>query len=143
MTTNEMNPLFDTFEKTDTFDGSLNLYCLPELEARYDYLIELTKLIEPTQSNVQAWSDAHRKEFNTLQDLLYKVPQTDNTTLDMVAERYVQKYCRDLVKTYICTKNTFLTEYIDVDAIANAMIKDLPKVEVNGKVFYWFNCSDF
>ena len=140
MTTNDMNQLFETFDKTDAFDGSLNLYCRHELEARYDYLIELSKSIEPTQS---AWLDEHRKEFNTLQDLLYRVSQTNNITSDLVAERYVYKYCIDLVKTYICTENTFISKYVDVDAIANEMIEDLPRIEVNGKDFYWFNCSDF
>ena len=143
MTTHDMESLVDTFEKTDTFDGSLKIYSRYELEARYDYLVELTTSIEPTQANIQVWLDEHLNEYNTLEDLLSKAPQTNATTSELVAERYVHMYCKDLVKTYICTEDTFITKYIDLDAIANAMLKDLPQVEVDGKVFYWFNCSDF
>ena len=132
---NDLNELFETFDASDTFDGSRNTYCRYELEARYDYLIEMTKS--------QAWLDEHRQEFNTLQDLLYKVPETNSSTSDIVAEHYVHTYCKNLAKTYICTENTFIADYIDLDAIANAIIKDLPKIDVNGKIFYWFNCSDF
>ena len=51
---------------TVIFGGNADLCHRAELEARYEYLVEKAKAMEPTRENVQAWLDAHKQEFNTL-----------------------------------------------------------------------------
>ena len=129
---------FDTFEPSDTFDGSLELYRRDELEARYDYLIETAKAIEFTKDNVQVWLDAHKQEFVNLQLLLHKVPENKARCLThIIAERYVQEYCADLLNAFICCDTDhYLYQYIDIATMAKRLADDLPRIEINGAVYF-------
>ena len=135
MDTAELNPLYNIFEPTDTFDYSLDLYYRNELDARYEYLIETSK-------QTQNWTTAHTRELSALQYLLYKVPQSANGITHIVAERYRHEYCKNLIGAFICVEDDFVSKYIDIDAIARNVANDMPRIEVNGHVFYWFNRSD-
>lgn len=135
---------FDTFAPSDTFDGSLELYRRDELEARYDYLIETAKAMEFTKDNLQAWLDAHKQEFVTLQHLLHTVP--DNKAgypTHILAERYVQEYCADLLNAFICCDTDhYLYQYVDMATMAKRLADDLPRIEINGAVYFVFIRGD-
>lgn len=133
----DFTPRFADFNPTDTFDASLELYYRDELAERYEYLVETTKALNTSQA-IQAWLDAHKHEFNTLQHLLHKVPEPKAGCLThIVAERYLQKYCTDLLNAFICCDDDhYLYKYFDVATMAKRLASDLPRIEINGAIYF-------
>ena len=141
MTNIALNTIIQTFDKTDIFDGSLDMYYKGELEARYDYLIDMLASNDITQDSVQSWLAAHRTEFYCLRRILLTMPKTVTNRTAIVDETTAYTYCENALRTYVHTDNTFLEKYIDIDAIVETMVEDLPEVEVNGKIFHWLNLA--
>ena len=128
--------------KTDIFDGSRHLYYRSDLEARFNYLVDAASAMKHTKTNIEVWLDAHCQELAYLQQLLYQVPHTDGCKTMIFSAEFVQKYCVSWLKNNIRMDNPFLSKYIDVDAIAEAIVKDMKRVDANGKVFYWIDFAN-
>ena len=117
---------------TEQFDGTKGLYCRHKLQERHDYLVETT----------QEWTNALYKELFTLQYLLYAVPQSAVGVTHIIAEKHIHAYCKNVVDIRIGVDDAFIAKHIDLDAIAKSMANDLPRIEINGHVYYWFNRTD-
>ena len=118
----------------------MNLYYRAELEAQYSHLVATAKTAARNKAKFTDWLDANCQELASLQMVLSKIPQGGKTLI--VADHLGVKHCKALVNNNLC-KNTFVAKYIDVDAIAEAIARDLPRVEVYGKVFYGIDLADF
>ena len=132
MHTNNRIPLSHILADGAVFDCTRALYRRDELADRHDYLIDTT----------QDWSDSLKQELSALQYLLHKVPQTNNGTTHIISASYRHDYCKNMIAAFICADDAFVAKYFDLDAIAEKVATAMPRFELCGHVFYWFNRTD-